>query len=31
VPVGWQFAGDGALNVFVCPKDTRHPIKLNTG
>lgn len=29
-PVGWQFAGDGALNIWACPKNVRHPIKLNT-
>ncbi len=29
-PVDWQFAGDGALNIWACPKDVRHPIKLNT-
>lgn len=28
-PVGWDFS-DGALNVWVCPGDVRHPIKVNT-
>ncbi len=30
-PVGWRFAGDGALNVFACTEDVRHPLMINTG
>jgi hypothetical protein len=26
---GWAFGREGALNVFACPRDLRHPIKLH--
>jgi hypothetical protein len=28
--VGWEFGEQGALNVFLCPTDPRHPIKVRT-
>ncbi|MFI6094600.1 hypothetical protein ACIA8G_03550 [Lentzea sp. NPDC051213] len=27
--VGWEFGREGALNVFACTEDVRHPIKLH--
>ncbi|RAS70773.1 hypothetical protein C8D87_1011074 [Lentzea atacamensis] len=27
--VGWEFGQEGALNVFACTQDLRHPIKLH--
>lgn len=27
--VGWEFGREGALNVFACPRDIEHPIKVH--